>query len=91
LHGCTTSRPTPRHCTIAWAWVRRLLGLKALRSRTTADRLNRVPLPALAVMRDGSLVVLARCDNGHVVVQAFPGGTAHTRVEPLGTKRRRWK
>jgi len=49
------------------------LGLKAKRSRTSADRLNLANLPALALMRsdDGSprVVVLAQCDGQRVLMQ----------------------
>jgi subfamily B ATP-binding cassette protein HlyB/CyaB len=60
----------------------RLLGLKAKRVRTTADRLALTPLPALALMRadtvDGSgsprLAVLAQCDGKRVLLSE-PGAT----------------
>lgn len=39
------------------------LGLKAKFSRSTVDRLNLSPLPALAKLNDGRWVVLAQCDG----------------------------
>ncbi len=43
------------------------LGLKAKLSRTGADRLKLTPLPALALMSDGRVVVLAQCDGQRVL------------------------
>ena len=43
------------------------LGLKAKRSRTHRDRLPLTPLPALALMMDGSVAVLAQCDGQRVL------------------------
>ena len=45
----------------------RHLGLKAKASVSAADRLTLVPLPALAQMNDGRLVVLAQCDGQRVL------------------------
>jgi ATP-binding cassette, subfamily B, bacterial HlyB/CyaB len=58
------------------------LGLKAKRTRTTAERLNLANLPALALMRsdDGTprVVILAQCDGQRVLIQdpsgAIQGG-----------------
>jgi subfamily B ATP-binding cassette protein HlyB/CyaB len=72
------------------------LGLKAKRSRTTADRLALTPLPALAVMRtdDDSLrvVIVAQCDGQRVLLQdpaAGPGGNRPT-IEPLDIFASQW-
>jgi subfamily B ATP-binding cassette protein HlyB/CyaB len=72
------------------------LGLKAKRSRTTADRLALTPLPALAVMRtdDDSLrvVIVAQCDGQRVLLQdpaAGPGGSRPT-IEPLDVFASQW-
>src|SRR5687768_11493185 len=43
------------------------LGLKAKRSRTDVERLSLAPLPALAVMNDGTVVVLAQSDGQRVL------------------------
>jgi len=45
----------------------RHLGLKAKATQTSAERLTLVPLPALAQMNDGRLVVLAQCDGQRVL------------------------
>jgi ATP-binding cassette, subfamily B, bacterial HlyB/CyaB len=51
--------------------VAKQLGLRARRSSTAPDRLTLTPLPALALMKDGSLVVLAQCDGKRVLLQRF--------------------
>ncbi len=48
-----------------------LLGLKAKPVASTPDRLPVAPLPALALMRSGQVVVLAQCDGQRVLMQAF--------------------
>ena len=53
------------------------LGLKASRSRRPAARLSLTPLPALALMNDGTLRVLAKCDKDRVLTQA-PGQRPQT-------------
>jgi subfamily B ATP-binding cassette protein HlyB/CyaB len=62
------------------------LGLKAKLSRTSADRLPLTPLPALALMKDGSVVLLAQCDSQRVLLQRYdaaaPGGQ-RPQIEPL--------
>jgi subfamily B ATP-binding cassette protein HlyB/CyaB len=45
------------------------LGLRARRVRTTAARLDRTPLPAIAVTADGGYVVLARVGQDKALVQ----------------------
>ena len=45
----------------------RHLGLKAKTVRSSADRLSLVPLPALAFMNDGRVLVLAQCDGQRVL------------------------
>ncbi len=60
------------------------LGLKAKRSRTALERLPLTPLPALAVMRDGSIAVLAQCDGQRVLLQRFASGAEpRPLIEPL--------
>ncbi len=59
------------------------LGLRARRTRTLADRLPLTPLPALALMADGSVAVLAQCDGQRVLTQAFD--TAHSASRPAIT------
>jgi ATP-binding cassette, subfamily B, bacterial HlyB/CyaB len=70
------------------------LGLKAKRSTSSADRLNLVPLPALALMSDGRCVVLAQCDGQRVLVQdaSAQPGTSGSRptIEPLDVFTSQW-
>lgn len=47
----------------------RALGLRAKRVRARTDRLERTPLPAVAVKADGGYLVLARVGQGKVLVQ----------------------
>lgn len=47
----------------------RRLGLKARSVESSPDRLEKVPLPAIAQLHDGGFVVLARAANGRVLVQ----------------------
>lgn len=69
----------------------RQLGLKARRCRTPVERLACTPLPALALMRDGSWAVLAQCDAQRVLMQEF-GDQAGSRpkIEPLDEFARAW-
>jgi subfamily B ATP-binding cassette protein HlyB/CyaB len=46
------------------------LGLKARASRTDWSRLGSTPLPAIASLRDGGFLVLAKAAEGKVLVQA---------------------
>jgi subfamily B ATP-binding cassette protein HlyB/CyaB len=46
----------------------RHLGLKAKKSSSTTARLALLPLPALALMDDGRIVVLAQCDGKRVLL-----------------------
>jgi ATP-binding cassette, subfamily B, bacterial HlyB/CyaB len=70
------------------------LGLKAKRSTSSADRLNLIPLPALALMTDGRCVVLAQCDGQRVLVQdaSAQPGTSGSRptIEPLDVFTSQW-
>ena len=62
----------------------RQLGLKAKRSKTYVERLAQTPLPALALMRDGSVAVLAQCDGQRVLLQEFPDSEqSRPKIEPL--------
>jgi subfamily B ATP-binding cassette protein HlyB/CyaB len=45
------------------------LGLKARESRTRWDRLPRTPLPGIAVLRDGSFLLLGRASEDKILVQ----------------------
>ncbi len=62
----------------------RHLGLKAKRHRCATERLPQAPLPALALMRDGSVALLAQCDGQRVLLQTFEDAV-HSRptIEPL--------
>ena len=72
----------------------RHLGLKAKRSRSSMQRLGLVPLPALAVMKDGEVVVLAQCDGQRVLFMAPAGATdgnaARPTIEPVDLFARQW-
>ena len=60
------------------------LGLKARRSTSSAERLPLAPLPALALMRDGSVAVLAQCDGQRVLLHAADdGGNARPQILPI--------
>jgi subfamily B ATP-binding cassette protein HlyB/CyaB len=50
----------------------RHLGLKATRTRRDPGRLPMTPLPALALMKDGQVRVLAQCDSARTLTQV-PG------------------
>lgn len=47
----------------------RKLGLKSKLVETTTSRLNRTPLPAIATDRDGSFFIIAKIDNGKVLIK----------------------
>ncbi len=66
------------------------LGLKAKLTCTQADRLPVMPLPALAFMNDGSVIVLAQCDGQRVLLQRFDGDAAGPLIEPLATFAAAW-
>jgi hypothetical protein len=70
------------------------LGLKARRSRSSAERLPLLPLPCLALLNDGRIVVLAQCDPQRVLVldasEVAPGRTARPIIEPLQTFCKSW-
>ncbi len=46
------------------------LGLKARTYRSTWSRLVNTPLPAIAILRDGGFMVLAKASDGQVLVQS---------------------
>ncbi len=80
------------------------LGLKARRHRSHTDRLNLVPLPALALMNDTAnesigepatrVVMLAQCDGQRVLFMnpatAVAGQPARTTIEPLAVFATQW-
>ena len=80
------------------------LGLKARRSRSHTDRLNLVPLPALALMNDTAnesngvpatrVVMLAQCDGQRVLFMdpatAVAGQAARPTIEPLALFATQW-
>jgi subfamily B ATP-binding cassette protein HlyB/CyaB len=74
----------------------RELGLKARRSRSTADRLSLAALPALAVLRaEGEsgaprVVVLAQCDGQRVLWQDPAAPAASPAIEPLESFATHW-
>ncbi|AKJ26846.1 type I secretion system permease/ATPase [Caldimonas brevitalea] len=66
------------------------LGLKAKLSRTTADRLTLSALPALALLKDGRVVVLAQCDGQRVLFQDTSTETSRPTIEPLDVFAAQW-
>ena len=69
------------------------LGLKAKSIHSTVERLALLPLPALATMADGRVVVLAQCDGQRVLFMdpaaaseaeaGAPGKAARPTIEPV--------
>ncbi|MFZ4652369.1 MAG: type I secretion system permease/ATPase, partial [Rubrivivax sp.] len=69
----------------------RALGLQARRTRSRVQRLALAPLPALALMRDGTVALLARADTGRALLQRFSEGQpAATVILPLAEFEREW-
>ncbi len=72
----------------------RHLGLKAKLSRSTPERLNLAPLPALALLNDGRYVLLAQCDGQRVLfmdpASAAPGQNARPTIEPMEVFAQQW-
>ena len=67
------------------------LGLRARRVRTKAERLQLTPLPALALMNDGSVAVLAQCDGQRVLLQRFDSQSQpRPLIEPATTFAEHW-
>jgi subfamily B ATP-binding cassette protein HlyB/CyaB len=66
----------------------RHLGLMARHVRTEYPRLDRTPLPALAIDRQGKFFILARIDAGKVLIQE-PGGV-RPQVLPAEEFAARW-
>ncbi|WP_346396956.1 cysteine peptidase family C39 domain-containing protein, partial [Pseudomonas syringae] len=46
----------------------RKLGLKAKAARTTTERLDRTPLPAIAADNNGGFFIIARLDQGKALI-----------------------
>jgi ATP-binding cassette, subfamily B, bacterial HlyB/CyaB len=61
----------------------RSLGLKSRQVRSTPERLPTTPLPALALMRDGGIAVLARVEGGRILLQRMGDAGSGPRVESL--------
>ena len=84
-------RPTPSDLILA----AKQIGLKARLSRSSANRLALVPLPALALLRDPGgeprVVVLAQCDGQRVLFQdpseSIQGGRPVRSPWPVPTSR----
>ena len=66
------------------------VGLKAKLGTTGTDRLALTPLPALALMRNGEVVVLAQCDGARVLIQSSAHGQGRTLIEPLDAFAEAW-
>ena len=71
--------------------VAKHLGLRARHVHAQLDRLPLTPLPALAVLRDGSFAVLAQCDGQRVLLQRFVNGAEERPlIEPVATFAEQW-
>jgi ATP-binding cassette, subfamily B, bacterial HlyB/CyaB len=71
--------------------VAKQLGLTAKLVRSTPDRLALTPLPALALMRDGSVAVLAQCDGQRALLQRFADGAEpRPLIEPVEAFAAQW-
>ena len=71
--------------------VAKQLGLRAKRVTTALDRLPLTPLPAMALMRDGSIAVLAQCDGQRVLLQRFADNAEQRPlIEPLTVFASQW-
>jgi len=66
------------------------LGLKAKLSTAAPERLNMAALPALALMNDGRVVVLAQCDGQRVLFQDIANGSPRPTIEPLAVFAEQW-
>nr|WP_297354054.1 type I secretion system permease/ATPase [uncultured Caldimonas sp.] len=66
------------------------LGLKAKLTRTSADRLSLTPLPALALLNDGRVVVLAQSDGQRVLFQDTSAEVSRPTIEPLDVFAAQW-
>ncbi|RZU02309.1 subfamily B ATP-binding cassette protein HlyB/CyaB [Rivibacter subsaxonicus] len=70
------------------------LGLKAKLVRSDLGRLTLTPLPAIALLRDGRVIVLAQCDGQRVLLQdtTADGNGAGSRptIEPLAVFAGQW-
>jgi ATP-binding cassette, subfamily B, bacterial HlyB/CyaB len=53
-----------------------LIGLKAKLAHSRPERIPFLPLPALALMSDGSAAIIARCQGKQVLLQRFGPSTA---------------
>ena len=68
----------------------RHLGLKAKLSSTTIERIELAALPALAVMNDGRVVVLAQCDGQRVLFRDVRTDSARPTIEPIAVFAEQW-
>lgn len=66
----------------------RKLGLKAKRVETRAERLAQTPLPAIAADREGGFFIIARLDQGKVLIQ--DPRAERPEVIDLATLEQRW-
>ena len=66
------------------------IGLKAKRSKTSIDRLELTPLPALALMQGGATVILAQCDGKRVLYQDPAAMAAGPTIESIEVFAEHW-
>jgi subfamily B ATP-binding cassette protein HlyB/CyaB len=92
LHGVTVDTAQLRHqIGPAGPWMTetelllaaKALALKARRVRLDADRVDRMPLPALVLDRDGRHFILARLQPTQALIQE--GGVAPPQIVPVDT------
>ena len=83
--------PRERASTSDLLQAAKLIGLKAKAVRSTVAQLAQTPLPALALMNDGRVVLLAQCD-GQRVLFMDPGAVDATSptIEPLSVFQTQW-
>jgi ATP-binding cassette, subfamily B, bacterial HlyB/CyaB len=66
------------------------IGFKAKPITTTAERLSKSPLPALAKARDGRWLILAQCDGQRVLFQDAGAQASRPEVLPLADFAELW-
>jgi ATP-binding cassette, subfamily B, bacterial HlyB/CyaB len=93
LHQLGVSLRTRANSTLLLQGAKHL-GLKAKVVRTTSDRLEQTPLPALAMMNDGRVVLLAQCDGQRVLFidprTASANSSGTPTIEPLAVFATQW-
>ena len=66
------------------------VGLKAKLASTSVERIELAALPALALMKDRSVIVLAQCDGARVLIRDVRSDSARPTIEPLSVFAEQW-